>query len=145
MFEFLSTFSFPHHDAGLSPPDTFRGLNTKSINPGLSSLGSWSTVAALTGTSRGSALTWHTRLKIALDISRGLEYLHENCNPPVLHRDMKSSNVLLDSEFNAKVSLQGIHNDCVAFRGHCQVVQVQDLNSNINTRSPALEDSNVEA
>ncbi|KAE8665145.1 aspartate aminotransferase [Hibiscus syriacus] len=37
--------------------------------------------------------------------SRGLEYLHEHCNPPVIHRDMKSSNILLDSNFNAKVTI----------------------------------------
>ncbi|XP_019052716.1 PREDICTED: lysM domain receptor-like kinase 3 isoform X2 [Nelumbo nucifera] len=34
---------------------------------------------------------------------RGLEYLHEHCNPPVIHRDLKSSNILLDSNFNAKL------------------------------------------
>ncbi|KNA10981.1 hypothetical protein SOVF_139360 [Spinacia oleracea] len=58
----------------------------------------------LHGVSRGSALTWHIRMKIALDIARGLEFLHEHCNPPVIHRDLKSSNILLDSEFNAKLS-----------------------------------------
>ncbi|XP_020551059.1 probable receptor-like protein kinase At1g80640 isoform X4 [Sesamum indicum] len=56
----------------------------------------------LHGPSRGSALTWHLRMKIALDAARGLEYLHEHCHPPVIHRDLKSSNILLDSDFNAK-------------------------------------------
>ncbi|KAI3463446.1 hypothetical protein Pfo_020109 [Paulownia fortunei] len=58
--------------------------------------------------SRGSALTWHLRMKIALDVARGLEYLHEHCNPPVIHRDLKSSNILLDSNFNAKISDFGL-------------------------------------
>ncbi|XP_019163095.1 PREDICTED: probable receptor-like protein kinase At1g80640 isoform X2 [Ipomoea nil] len=62
----------------------------------------------LHGPSRGSALTWHLRMKIALDIARGLEYLHEHCNPPVIHRDLKSSNILLDASFNAKLSDFGL-------------------------------------
>ncbi|KAL0341425.1 UNVERIFIED_CONTAM: putative receptor-like protein kinase [Sesamum radiatum] len=60
----------------------------------------------LHGPSRGSALTWHLRMKIALDAARGLEYLHEHCHPPVIHRDLKSSNILLDSNFNAKAMPQ---------------------------------------
>nr|XP_043616935.1 probable receptor-like protein kinase At1g80640 isoform X2 [Erigeron canadensis] len=58
----------------------------------------------LHGPSHGRALTWHRRMKIALDIARGLEYLHERCNPPVIHRDLKSSNIFLDSKFHAKIS-----------------------------------------
>lgn len=62
----------------------------------------------LHGASRGSALTWHNRIKIALDVARGLEYLHEHCHPPVIHRDLKSSNILLHSNFNAKLSDFGL-------------------------------------
>lgn len=62
----------------------------------------------LHGPSHGSALSWHIRMKIALDTARGLEYLHEHCNPPVIHRDLKSSNILLDSDFNAKISDFGL-------------------------------------
>ncbi|KAJ0251854.1 Protein kinase domain-containing protein [Hirschfeldia incana] len=64
--------------------------------------------AQLHGPSRGSALTWHMRMKIALDTARGVEYLHERCHPPVIHRDIKSSNILLDSSFNAKISDFGL-------------------------------------
>ncbi|WZY68408.1 hypothetical protein YC2023_000648 [Brassica napus] len=62
--------------------------------------------AQLHGPSRGSALTWHMRMKIALDTARGVEYLHERCRPPVIHRDIKSSNILLDSSFNAKNNIK---------------------------------------
>ncbi|KAL1198604.1 putative receptor-like protein kinase [Cardamine amara subsp. amara] len=58
----------------------------------------------LHGPSHGSGLTWQLRMKIAVDIARGLEYLHEHCHPPVVHRDLKSSSILLDSDFNAKIS-----------------------------------------
>ncbi|XP_057479847.1 probable receptor-like protein kinase At1g80640 [Actinidia eriantha] len=62
----------------------------------------------LHGPSHGSSLTWLIRMKIALDVARGLEFLHERCNPPMIHRDLKSSNILLDSNFNAKLSDFGL-------------------------------------
>ncbi|XP_076951566.1 putative receptor-like protein kinase At1g80640 [Bidens hawaiensis] len=64
--------------------------------------------AQLHGPSCGSNLTWYGRMKIALDTARGLEYLHEHCKPSVIHRDLKSSNILLDSRFNAKLSDFGL-------------------------------------
>ncbi|KAI0492310.1 hypothetical protein KFK09_026581 [Dendrobium nobile] len=62
----------------------------------------------LHGTSHGAALTWHLRMKIAVDTARGLEYLHEHCYPPVIHKDLKASNILLDLDFNVKISGFGL-------------------------------------
>lgn len=47
-------------------------------------------------------------MRVALDSARGLEYLHELVSPPVIHRDFKSSNILLDENFSAKVSDFGL-------------------------------------
>ncbi|XP_075506582.1 putative serine/threonine-protein kinase PBL23 [Primulina tabacum] len=53
-------------------------------------------------------LDWHTRMKIAEGAARGLEYLHETANPPVIYRDFKASNILLDENFNPKLSDFGL-------------------------------------
>ncbi|KAF8036176.1 hypothetical protein BT93_C2011 [Corymbia citriodora subsp. variegata] len=51
---------------------------------------------------------WRRRFEIAADVARGLEYLHHCCDPPVIHGDIKPSNVLLDSEFRAKIGDFGL-------------------------------------
>ncbi|KAH7307098.1 hypothetical protein KP509_22G045500 [Ceratopteris richardii] len=51
---------------------------------------------------------WRDRLQIAVDVARGLEYLHEHCSPPIIHRDVKSNNILLDENLVGKISDFGI-------------------------------------
>ncbi|XP_073265435.1 probable LRR receptor-like serine/threonine-protein kinase At5g10290 isoform X1 [Populus alba] len=53
-------------------------------------------------------LDWTTRKRVALGAARGLEYLHEHCNPKIIHRDVKAANVLLDEDFEAVVGDFGL-------------------------------------
>lgn len=53
-------------------------------------------------------MDWMRRLRVALDAARGLAYLHELANPPIIHRDVKTSNILLDDNLSAKVADFGI-------------------------------------
>ncbi|XP_057832018.2 protein LYK5 [Cryptomeria japonica] len=67
-----------------------------------------------TWTSRGSSisssicLSWKQRIQIALDVVNGLHYLHNYANPPYVHKDIKSSNILLDSNYRAKIANFGL-------------------------------------
>ncbi|KAL2472606.1 G-type lectin S-receptor-like serine/threonine-protein kinase [Forsythia ovata] len=57
---------------------------------------------------RKALLTWQKRFKIAMGISRGLLYLHQDSRLRIIHRDLKTSNILLDSDLNPKISDFGI-------------------------------------
>ncbi|GMI64388.1 MAZZA [Hibiscus trionum] len=56
------------------------------------------------GAQPGPVLDWMQRVRIAVDAARGLEYLHEKVQPSIIHRDIRSSNVLLFEDFKAKVA-----------------------------------------
>eukprot|EP00897_Mesotaenium_endlicherianum_P000230 jgi/Mesen1/10207/ME000077S09543 len=53
-------------------------------------------------------LDWNIRMKVAAGAARGLEYLHDKANPPVIYRDFKSSNILLDETWHPKLSDFGL-------------------------------------
>ncbi|KAL5203400.1 hypothetical protein ABZP36_014352 [Zizania latifolia] len=56
----------------------------------------------------GSCFTWRERLRIALESAQGLEYLHKGCNPPLIHRDVKATNILLNGRLEAKIADFGL-------------------------------------
>ncbi|PPD66791.1 hypothetical protein GOBAR_DD36332 [Gossypium barbadense] len=67
-------------------------------------------------------MDWPTRLKIALGAAKGLSYLHEDCHPRIIHRDIKSANILLDFCFEAMVADFGL------------AKLTQDSNTHVSTR-----------
>ncbi|KAJ0233529.1 Protein BRASSINOSTEROID INSENSITIVE 1 [Hirschfeldia incana] len=69
----------------------------------------------------GVKLNWFTRQKIAIGAARGLAFLHHNCIPHIIHRDMKSSNVLLDENLEARVSDFGMARLMSAMDTHLSV------------------------
>ncbi|KAL5995650.1 hypothetical protein ACLOJK_025716 [Asimina triloba] len=57
---------------------------------------------------KGAHLQWETRYRIALEAAKGLCYLHHDCTPLIIHRDVKSNNILLDSNYEAHVADFGL-------------------------------------
>ncbi|KAF3524299.1 hypothetical protein F2Q69_00047409 [Brassica cretica] len=62
----------------------------------------------MSGTRNRFILNWGTRLKIVSESGQGLEYLHNGCKPPMVHRDVKTTNILLNEHFEAKLADFGL-------------------------------------
>ncbi|CAN7084158.1 unnamed protein product [Brassica oleracea var. botrytis] len=57
---------------------------------------------------RGNVLTWENRMQIAVEAAQGLEYLHNGCQPPMVHRDVKTTIILLNERYGAKLTDFGL-------------------------------------
>ncbi|XP_071708389.1 serine/threonine receptor-like kinase NFP [Rutidosis leptorrhynchoides] len=68
------------------------------------SLDKWLFPKPLSSSPDNINLSWSQRLNIALDIANGLQYMHEHSQPSMAHRDLRTSNILLDTTFKAKVA-----------------------------------------
>ncbi|RYR26273.1 hypothetical protein Ahy_B02g060487 [Arachis hypogaea] len=72
------------------------------------------------GNNKEKSLNWEDRLRITLEAAQGLEYLHNGCKPPIIHRDVKCTNILLDENFHAKLADFGL-SKCFAVDGDTHV------------------------
>ncbi|EEE57902.1 hypothetical protein OsJ_08587 [Oryza sativa Japonica Group] len=72
----------------------------------------------LHGSSKKQKLDWEARLRIALGAAQGLAYLHHDCNPRIIHRDVKSKNILLDKDYEAHLADFGIAKSLCTSKTH---------------------------
>lgn len=95
-------------------------------------------------------LEWTNRVRIAVEVARGLAYLHHHCDPPVIHGDIKPSNILLDDDFSAKIGDFGLArlklvdnntNDVVVNIGEVKGNHDNSNNNNDNNIGVGLEDN----
>lgn len=73
--------------------------------------------------SRDALLRWRQRVHVAFDVADGLNYLHHYTNPPCVHKNLKSTNVLLDADLRAKVSSFGLARAVTADDGGAQLTR----------------------
>ncbi|CAA7050055.1 unnamed protein product [Microthlaspi erraticum] len=62
----------------------------------------------MSGKCGGNILSWESRMQVAVEAAQGLEYLHNGCEPPMVHRDVKTSNILLNERSQAKLADFGL-------------------------------------
>lgn len=87
---------------------TLRECLRSSIFPGFTALNSWT-----------------ARLQVALDVAKGLEYLHQHAVPPLVHKYIKSSSIILDSELHARIAKVGV----AQIKGECSVEPLVEVSS----------------
>nr|XP_004301029.2 PREDICTED: wall-associated receptor kinase-like 8 [Fragaria vesca subsp. vesca] len=70
-------------------------------------------------------LTWEVRLRVAIEVAGAISYLHSSASSPIYHRDIKSSNILLDGKFRAKVADFGTSRSVAIGKTHRTMTKVQ--------------------
>ncbi|MED6190560.1 hypothetical protein PIB30_107079 [Stylosanthes scabra] len=82
------------------------------------------------------SMSWERRIQIAIDAAEGLDYLHHGCKPPIIHRDVKSANILLNEDLEAKIADFGLSR---VFRNEKQnAVSAVPQNDNKNAESAVM-------
>ncbi|KHN32668.1 Putative LRR receptor-like serine/threonine-protein kinase [Glycine soja] len=95
--QFQAEVSFNHFELGNNKALIYEYMNNGNLQE------------HITGKrSKTKFFTWEDRLRIAVDAASGLEYLQNGCKPPIIHRDVKSTNILLNEHFQAKLSDFGL-------------------------------------